>query len=224
MRKRVASNMSVNAVLFDLDGTLLDTAPDLAYAINRLREENQLQALPFSEIRQIVSLGSKVMLKLALGMEETHPNFSRTREHFFSLYQKHLADSTRFFPQMEQVLDHLEKLHIPWGIVTNKLTKHTLALLKALSLEHRPVCIVCGDTLPKYKPDPEPILHACELIQAKPNNCLYIGDSATDVIASKAAGTKSLVALYGYISDQDDPLAWQADGYVKEPLEILNWL
>lgn len=215
---------SIRAVLFDLDGTLLDTIPDLVFALNRLRKEHNMPDLPLSAIRPIASLGSKAMVKLALGIEETHSNFNQLRDYFLDLYETHLADSTRFFPQIEIVLEHLETTHIPWGIVTNKLTRHTMALLKALRIDHRPGCIICGDSLSTFKPDPKPILYACELLQQAPQHCLYIGDAATDVVASKAAGTKSLVALYGYIDANEEPLLWNADGYVREPIEIIDWL
>lgn len=214
----------IKAVLFDLDGTLLDTAPDFHYVLNQLRFKYGYSALAFETIRSIINLGSKGMLKFTLGIEETDNNFDTIREQFFHLYLKHLADKTQFFPGMEKVLTHLETNNIPWGIVTNKLTKHTLTLLKALQLDRRPVCIVCGDTLPKYKPDPEPILHACQLLQEHPTKCLYLGDSAIDVRASKAAGTQSLVALYGYISSEEDPYSWGANGYIQEPIDLVDWI
>ncbi len=215
---------SIRAVLFDLDGTLVDTAPDLLGVINQLRKEHHLSPLDLASFRAIVSFGSKKMIKQAFAMDEDHPKFDYLRQRFFNLYQQHLADATQLFPTMDQVLTFLEENNIPWGIVTNKLTRHTTALLKALRLDHRPSCVVCGDSLPKYKPDPEPILHACKLIKHPPNSCVYMGDSQTDVIASKAAGTTTLVALYGYLSQEDNPLAWQADGYINAPLEILDWL
>ncbi len=213
----------ISAVLFDLDGTLVDTAPDLLRALNTLRREYGFDELSLSAIRPQISLGSKPLIKQLLGIEENHPQFLHLRARFFDLYQHHIADATQFFPGIEEVLMHLETNHIPWGIVTNKLKRHTIELLKILKIDHRPACVVCGDTLSTYKPHPEPILHACELIKKMPANCLYVGDSATDVIASKAAGTQSLVALYGYIGNED-PLAWEADGYVRDPLEILTWL
>lgn len=215
---------SVRAVLFDLDGTILDTAPDLGYTMNQLRKEHGLPELSMDIIRPIVSFGSKAMVKLALGIEETHPDFENIRQYFLNIYENNLALSTVFFPEMEAVLAYLDDKHIPWGIVTNKLTHHTTILLKALSFHHRPACIICGDSLATRKPDPAPILHACDLLKYKPQDCLYIGDCVTDVMASKAAGTKSLVALYGYIGNDENPLTWEADGYIKTPREILNWL
>ena len=214
----------IRAVLFDLDGTLIDTAPDLAYALNQLRQERYLPELPVSNIRAIANLGSKAMLKYAFDMEETDPAYPDMRNKFFTLYQKHIMDSTQLFPNVEKVLTYLDQHNIPWGIVTNKLTKHARTLLSALGLSQRTDCIICGDTLAKSKPDPLPITHACYMLKQKPSHCLYIGDAATDVIASKAAGTKSLVALYGYISQNEDPHTWQADGYVNEPIEIIEWL
>ena len=153
------------AILFDLDGTLVDTAPDLLRVLNRFREEFQLPELALNAFRSMVSLGSKIMLTKTLGIEESHPNFKVLRERFLDLYQTHLADSTALFPDIDRVLSHLDQQNIPWGIVTNKLTRHTLELLKALELERRAACIICGDTLSTYKPDPAPILHACQLLK-----------------------------------------------------------
>ena len=151
---------SPQAVLFDLDGTLLDTAPDLAYALNLIRHEHQLPALPVASIRSIANQGAKAMLKFAFNLEESDPTVPLLRQQFIALYEQHIADSTRFFPNMETVLAQLEQRQIPWGIVTSKMTVHAMGLLKALGMEQRPDCIICGDTLPKAKPDPLPLLHA----------------------------------------------------------------
>jgi N-acetyl-D-muramate 6-phosphate phosphatase len=215
---------SIQAVLFDLDGTLLDTAPDLLYALNLLREEYHLPALSLFSIRSIANLGSKVLIKQALGIDESHKKFKEMREKFLALYFEHLNHSTRFFPNTEKVLDYLESHSIPWGIVTNKLTMHAVPLLKSLNIYERSGCLICGDSLAKAKPHPEPILKACQLLKQQPADCAYVGDAATDVMASKAAGTKSLVALYGYLHQEDDPYSWQADGYLHEPIELLEWL
>jgi phosphoglycolate phosphatase len=215
---------SYKAILFDLDGTLLDTAPDLLNALNLLRYEHGLPALPLAAFRPIASLGSKAIVRQGLSIDENHHQFNGIREQFLTLYEQHIADITCFFPQVESVLNYLETEGIPWGIVTNKLTRHTWSLLKALRLDHRPACIICGDSLPTYKPDPAPIRYACQLLKQEPRDCLYVGDAATDVTASKAAGTASLVALYGYLQAEDDPYAWQADGYVDRPIQILDWI
>jgi 2-phosphoglycolate phosphatase len=214
----------IQAVLFDLDGTLLDTAPDLLAALNRVRQEHNMPALPLPILRSIANQGSKAMVKLAFGIDENHPNLGALRQQFLAYYEENIASATRFFPQVEAVLEHLDAQNIPWGIVTNKLTRHTTVLLEALNYTHRPGCVICGDSLATFKPDPAPILHACELLKQTPENCIYVGDAATDVLASKAAGTPSLVALYGYIHESEDPLSWQADGYINEPSEIIGWL
>lgn len=211
------------AALFDLDGTLLDTAPDLVFALNKLRREHDLPEMPVATLRSIANLGSKAMIKLAFGMEEDNPEFAQMREKFLTYYTRHIADSTRFFPDMENVLAQLEQCRIPWGIVTNKLTRHTTELLKALNIAHRPACVICGDSLPTFKPDPGPILHACKLLEVNPEHCIYVGDAATDVTASRAAGTRSLVALYGYIHENEDPYSWNADGYIREPMDIMDY-
>lgn len=216
--------MKVQSVLFDLDGTIIDTIYDLAFSLNAVRKTHQLSPLPIDLIRPIVSFGSKKLIELALGMDENHPQFEKARDQLFDTYQNHLSDSAILFPEIENVFHFLEQNNIPWGIVTNKLTAHTLALLQSLELLDRPKCIICGDTLKKSKPDPEPILYACNLIGAHPGRSLYIGDSFTDVLASKAAGTKTLVALYGYIGDIDDPLSWEADGYIQKPKDMITWL
>jgi phosphoglycolate phosphatase len=125
---------------------------------------------------------------------------------------------------MEVILNYLEGHAIPWGIVTNKPTHLTTALLLALQIEQRLACLVCGDTLSVFKPDPQPLIYACQLLKQNPQDCLYVGDSATDVIAGKAAGIKTIVALYGYINKEEDPYSWQADGYIKEPNDMLQFL
>jgi len=215
---------SIRAVLFDLDGTLLDTAPDLLSALNRVRREHQLADLPLATLRNIANMGSKTMVKTAFGIEESDPHFGALREKFLAYYEENIANSTCFFPQIETVLIHLEQNNIPWGIVTNKLTRHTKQLLQALNIAQRPACVICGDSLAKAKPHPEPILHACQLMQQNPKDCLYVGDAVTDVMASKSAGIKVVVALYGYIHQEEDPFSWQADGYINEPQEIIKWL
>ncbi len=215
---------TIQAVLFDLDGTLIDTAPDLLYALNKVRAEHKLAPLPLSRFRSITGLGATAMMKMAFDFDGSEEDFNYLKERFLNFYMEHIADSTRLFPQMNDVLTYLEDKSIPWGIVTNKSTRPTLELLKALQLDQRSACVVCGDTLTTCKPDPAPILHACELINYQPQNCLYVGDAITDVTASKSAGTKSVVALYGYIHHEDDPATWLADGYIDQPVDLIDWL
>lgn len=214
----------VQSILFDLDGTLLDTAPDMAYALNQQRKIHGLSALPFSTIRPHVGYGSKAILDIGFQIDDTHPLYPSLLNEFFMLYEKHLIGSTQLFPEMEIVLKHLEDQQLPWGIVTNKPARFTYSLLKALNLDKRAGCIVCGDTLSTRKPHPDTILYACDQLKQSPNDCLYVGDASTDVMASKSAGTRSLVALYGYIHKNEDPFSWQADGYIEKPSDIISWL
>lgn len=212
------------AILFDLDGTILDTATDLLFALNHLRHEHHLPPWPLSMMRHLVSEGAKRMLEAALEIDANHPAYQGLHERFLTIYEAHLADTTQLFPGMENILDYLENKQIPWGIVTNKRTKQTMRLLSALRLDHRPQCVVCGDTLSTCKPDAKPVLHACQLLKQIPSECLFIGDSIHDIIAGKRAGTKTLAALYGYINQQDDPALWGADGYLVTPHDIMKWL
>lgn len=215
---------AISGVLFDLDGTLLNTAPDFVYALNQVRAEFNLAAISFETIAPIANLGSRAMIKRAFNIEEDHEHFELMREKFLNFYAEHIANATHFFPEIDKVLQYLDDNHIPWGIVTNKLTVHTTKVLAALNFSHRPGCVICGDTLTTYKPHPEPILYACKLLGIDPARSLYVGDAPTDVAASKAAGLHSLVALYGYINEGEDPLTWKADGYINHPLEIIDWL
>lgn len=214
----------INSVLFDLDGTLLDTASDLGNALNELRHNHQLPPLPLATIRPYAGYGSREMLKLAFDIDEHHPHYPNYLDHFLQLYQTHLTRTTQFFPGMEELLTQLDERGITWGIVTNKPGRFAFDLLKTMKLDQRAACIVCGDSLSKRKPDPDQILHACDLLNITPANTLYIGDTVIDVTASKAAGTKSIVALYGYIKAEDDPQTWKADGYIQQPKDILEWL
>lgn len=218
------NNSEVRAVLFDLDGTLVDTARDLAFALNQMRKLHGLPELLLAKIKPLISFGSKAMIKHLVGINEDDEKFQTMREQFFEIYGKHCNVHTRFFPGIEQVLAHLDTQNIHWGIVTNRLTLHTDLLLKALEFKHPPKCVVCADTIARAKPDPAPILHALKLLDLKPEDCIYIGDAATDIIAGKAAGMRSLVALYGYINKDEDPFSWNADGYLYEAIELIDWL
>lgn len=217
-------NDTIQGVLFDLDGTLLDTANDLGHALNQVLIAHRLTPLALPLIRPFAGRGCKGLLKLGMNLEEDHPSYADFCTELLQHYEKHCLDTTTLFPGMDSILLHLEQANIPWGIVTNKPHKYTLPLLNHLQLQHRAACIISGDTLAFSKPHPAPILHACELLKINPLNCLYIGDSEVDIIASKAAGTLAFVAMYGYFTPDDKPMAWQADGYIEHPNDILRWL
>ena len=214
----------INAVLFDLDGTLLDTANDLGLALNHLLQEEQLPPIPFESIRPMAGAGCRGLLKLGMGIEPEDKRYSSLCERLFALYQHYLLVTTHFFPGIEDTLAFLQKNAIPWGIVTNKPAIYTDQLIKHLQLDKRTSCVISGDTLPNRKPHPEPILHACRILQQDPKHCLYVGDSNIDIQACKAAGSPSLAALYGYIPHGEDPLIWGADGYINHPSEIIRWI
>ncbi len=215
---------SINAVLFDLDGTLLDTANDLGTALNHLLQAHQLPTISFEHIRPAAGSGCRGLLKLGMNIGPDDQRYPVLSEELLALYQRHLTDTTCFFPGIENTLDFLDKNGIPWGVVTNKPAKYTEALIAHLQLEKRAGCVISGDSLPYSKPHPEPILHACRLLKQDPKHCLYVGDSAVDIQACKAAGSPSLAALYGYIPVGENPMMWGADGYVDHANQIVSHL
>lgn len=212
-----------SALLLDLDGTLLDTAPDMGGALNRLREENGLDPLPALIIRPVVSHGSARLV--ALGFPAAAGDeYEQLRLRFLELYARNLADHTRLFPGAEALLDELDRLELRWGIVTNKPGWLTDPLLEALGIGRRAACVVSGDTLPERKPHPMPLLHAARVLRVSPERCVYAGDAERDIQAGRAAGMTTVVAAYGYISVDDDPLSWQPSGVVTEPTQLLDWM
>jgi phosphoglycolate phosphatase len=213
-----------SAVLFDLDGTLVDTAPDLAFALNRLMSEEGLEILPYETIRPVASHGSAGLLGLGFGISTDHDDFPSLQQRFLQLYQDNIARETTLFEGMEEVITALENANITWGIVTNKPAFLTDPLIEKLNLTHRAGCVVSADTTPFSKPHPAPMLHACEVIQHPPEACIYIGDAARDIEAGKNANMRTVAALYGYLSEQDQPEQWQADASIDHPRDILQWI
>ena len=211
-------------VLFDLDGTFADTAPDLHGAINRLLESLQRPAIAYDDFRPAVSHGSRAMLETGLGITPDDPDYPRLQRTFLDFYQDRIALDTRLFEGIEPLLDELEKRSITWGIVTNKPAYLTEPLMRGLGLWQRASVIVSGDTTAHAKPHPEPILQACRLACISPADAIYVGDAARDIEAGRNAGTRTLVALFGYLSPQDRPHEWQADGAIRHPMDLLEWL
>ena len=214
----------LRAVLFDLDGTLLDTAPDLAAALNHVLVSNGKTALPFETIRPWVSHGGIVLIKNGFGITEDMHQFDALRQQLLDYYRNNLSVETQLFSGMEQVLIQLETAGIQWGVVTNKPAWLTEPLLDELNLTHRSSCIVSGDTLAERKPHPLPLQHACELIGCHPTESLYIGDAQRDIEAGRNANMPTLAALFGYIDDLDYPSKWGATGLVESPAGILKWI
>lgn len=213
---------SPQAVLFDLDGTLLDTAPDLGYALNQLLINQNIQPLPIDKIRPYAGAGAKGLIKFGFAISETDPTFEGFSQQLLEIYSQCLTQKTHLFPSMNQILDYLEERKIKWGIVTNKPAWLTLPLLKHLNLSTRASCVVSGDTIAKRKPDPAPLLYACQQLGVSAAECIYIGDSEVDVIAGINAGMKTIVALYGYIPSSFVPKAWGATHMINDPKEILE--
>jgi phosphoglycolate phosphatase len=214
----------IRTVLFDLDGTLADTAPDLAHALNALLREQGRAPLPYDRIRVEVSHGSFALINLAFGLSPDEDGFAALRQRLLELYAADLCRETRAFPGIAKLLDMLQKQNINWGVVTNKPAFLTDPLVNQLALEPPPVCVVSGDSTSNRKPHPEPMLLACTLTGNQPDQCVYVGDAERDIRAGKDAGMKTLVALYGYIGENETPEQWGADGLVRSPMEILDWL
>ncbi len=211
-----------STVLFDLDGTLLDTAPDLAAALNATLQLNERAALPFETIRPVVSHGGRALIELGFGIDPQHPEFEPLRKQLLDFYEANIAVQTALFPGMAEVLDELEKRDIRWGVVTNKPGWLTDPLLDALDLSPRAACVVSGDTLKERKPHPAPLLHACTLARCQPQQTLYVGDAERDIEAGRNAGMHTLVALFGYLMEHDRPQDWGADALVEQPADILQ--
>ncbi|MBI5751279.1 MAG: HAD-IA family hydrolase [Hydrogenophilales bacterium] len=214
----------IGAVLFDLDGTLADTALDLAYALNELRRRHGLAPLPHETIRPQASHGTVGLLKVGFEVSPKSPNFAALRAEYLELYTQHICDRTVLFPGMAELLDELEARKLRWGVVTNKPARFTLPLLKALNLEHRAACIISGDSTPNSKPHPEPLLTAAAQVRVAPAACLYVGDAERDVEAAVAAGMKALIANYGYLDLHDQPDTWGAYARIDTPADILGFL
>lgn len=216
--------VSLRTVLFDLDGTLADTAPDLAAALNAVLTETGNEPLPYETIRPVVSHGATALIQLGFRLPPEDPAFAALRRRLLDVYEANVAVHTRLFPGMKELLERLESLGYSWGIVTNKPAFLTEPLVAALGLAGRAACVVSGDTTQNRKPHPEPLFHACRCAGSEPAECLYVGDAERDIQAGRDAGMKTLVALFGYLGEDDRPQTWGADGLVDHPLAILEWL
>jgi 2-phosphoglycolate phosphatase len=216
--------VAINAVLFDLDGTLVDTAPDLGAALNAMRHRRGLGPIPEHECRPQSSHGSQGLIRIGFEVDQQHPDFPALREEFLEHYAANLTRNSPLFPGMADVLVALDVQSIKWGVVTNKPARYTLPLLAHLGLVERAAFIVSGDTCAHAKPHPAPLLHACQIANVQVQDCLYIGDAERDVQAANAAGMPALVALYGYLGRDDRPDEWGARAFIKAPGELLEWV
>ncbi len=214
--------MSIQAVLFDLDGTLVDTAPDLGYALNLQRAQHGLAPLPDSVIRPYASHGSRGLLEIGFALKPDDANFNVMRDEYLACYDQVLTRQPQLFDGMSALLTSLEANHIAWGIVTNKPRRFTTPIVDALHLAQRAACVISGDDAPQPKPSPQTLFMACERMQIAPKHVLYIGDAERDIQAGRAAGMRTLVALFGYLGAADQPETWGADGMIETPLEVLT--
>ena len=214
----------IKAVLFDLDGTLADTARDLGAALNRLLAEEGLPPQPYTAVRPIASHGARGLVSLGFGIDKSHPRFEEYRLRFLDLYEHSFADETVLFDDINALLREIDARGLKWGIVTNKPMRFTDRLVPALPFAVPPAVVVSGDTVGVAKPDPAPMLHAAQQIDIAPEHCLYVGDAERDIQAGRAVGMKTVLVNWGYIADSDDTDSWQADITIDQPLALLSHL
>ena len=213
----------IQAALFDLDGTLADTAPDLGYVLNRLRTARGLPPLPLAATRPVTSNGVRGLLKIGFDMTPEHADYAQLKDEFLALYAANLHRETRLFPGMPELLAGLEQRGVKWGVVTNKPQRFTEPLLDALGIRQRAACVISGDSVGQLKPHPAPLLAAAQSIAVVPAACFYFGDDRRDVIAARAAGMPVAVALFGYL-DGGAPETWGADALLAHPLDLIALL
>ncbi|MEO8142946.1 MAG: HAD-IA family hydrolase [Betaproteobacteria bacterium] len=209
------------AVLFDFDGTFADTAVDLSRALNRLRTARGLTELPLETLRPHASSGARGLIGAGLGILPEHPEFKMLRDTFLEHYAAAICVDTRLFPGMDELLAAIEARGLRWGIVTNKSTSLTRLLVKALKLETRAGCVVCGDTTPFLKPNPASLLYAADELELAPADCIYLGDDKRDIDAAIAAGMRSVAVEWGYGSNLQ---AWNADAIIAQPMDLIPGL
>lgn len=215
---------NISAVLFDLDGTLLDSAPDLGAAADKMRTDRALEPLPLSQYRPMAGAGARGMIAVAFGLTPQDAKFEALKEEFFSNYEALLLKSTYAFDGVAELIACISAAGLKWGVVTNKAARFTVPLTQAMSLFTTAQTIICGDTTSHAKPHPAPLLEAARQLDLPPNCCVYVGDDERDIIAGRAAGMPTVAAAYGYLGNVNDTESWNADYTIIKPLELLNLL
>jgi len=210
----------IDAILFDLDGTLLDSAPDFYRIISLLMQEEGLSPPSFQQLRQVVSEGAKAMLSNALQLPREHDKILELQQRMLNLYADNPCIDSQLFPGTHALLTQLETLSIPWGVVTNKSEKFAAPILESLNLTSRCGILVCPEQVKNVKPDPEALYYACDALRVAPTRCIYVGDHKRDIEAGQNAHMTTVSALYGYISQSDDPSCWQSDHYINHITDI----
>ena len=208
------------ALLFDLDGTLIDSAPDLGAAADKMRTDRGLPSLDYALYRPMAGSGARGMLEIAFGMGPEHPDYENFKEEFLSNYEKAMTVHSVIFDGVQDLLVHLQELGLRWGVVTNKSQRFTLPLTAQIPLFASAQAIVSGDTTPHAKPHPEPLFEAARRMQLSPEHCWYVGDDERDIVAGKAAGMTTVAAHYGYLGSQAKVLSWGADHIIHSPLAL----
>lgn len=216
--------VGVQAILFDLDGTLIDSAPDLGAAANKMRVDRALEPLPLADYRAMAGAGARGMIGVAFGFTPEHPDFLALREEFFINYEQCMTQRTYAFEGVSELITHLVSIGLPWGVVTNKSARFSVPLTRAMPLFASARTIVSGDTTPHAKPHPAPLLEAAQQIGIDPVRCLYVGDDERDIVAGLAAGMGTVAATYGYLGQKTDPTQWGAHATINFPGALLQLL
>ena len=215
---------NVQAVLFDLDGTLIDSAPDLGAAVDKMRVDRGLSSFPLEHYRHMAGAGARGMLGIAFGMTPEHPDFEAMKEEFFVNYENCMTERTRIFEGVHDMIAALVSQGLPWGVVTNKSSRFTDPLTSAMPLFATAGAIVSGNTTPHAKPHPEPLYEAARRLSVDPLRCVYVGDDERDIVAGRAAGMPTVAETYGYLGAKTDVTAWGADACIDRPLTLLDLL
>ena len=215
---------NVSAVLFDLDGTLIDSAPDLGAAADKMRTDRSLEPLPLSLYRPMAGAGARGMIAVAFGLTPEDPAFEALKEEFFFNYEARLVKNTYAFDGVTELVARIVDSGLQWGVVTNKSARFTLPLTRAMPLFTTARTIISGDTTPHAKPHPAPLLEAARQLDLPPARCIYVGDDERDIVAGRAAGMPTVAAAYGYLGKVSDTVNWNADFTINKPFELLNLL
>ena len=215
---------NVAAVLFDLDGTLIDSAPDLGAAVDKMRVQRGLPSLPLEQYRPMAGAGARGMIGIAFGITPEHADFEVMKEEFFVNYENCMTERTRIFEGVHDMIAALVSQGLPWGVVTNKSSRFTDPLTSAMPLFATAGAIVSGNTTPHAKPHPEPLFEAARRLSVDPARCVYVGDDERDIVAGLAAGMGTVAATYGYLGQQTDIARWNAHLHIDSPLKLLNYL
>mgnify|MGYP002654703481 FL=1 len=215
---------NIQAVLFDLDGTLIDSAPDLGAAVDQMRVARGMSSLPLEHYRHMAGAGARGMIGLAFGYTPEHPEYEAMKEEFFRNYEACMTERTFAFEGIAEMIQALVDMNMPWGVVTNKSKRFAEPLTQGMSLFASSAVVISGDTTPHAKPHPAPLLEAAKRLNIDPSRCVYVGDDERDIVAGHAAKMKTVAATYGYLGAQADVSAWQAHAQIDSPLQLLNFL